>query len=89
MSFSKNRYTTDINEIYENSKNIMDITNVDITFEDIDEETIDLFIKNKTYFKKIRKWDYKLINKILYSYYEVHKSLTKTEIDVLHIGFDG
>ena len=42
----------DINEIYENSKNIMDITNVDITFEDIDEETIDLFIKNKTYFKK-------------------------------------
>ena len=66
MSFSKNRYTTDI-----------------------DEETIDLFIKNKTYFKKIRKWDYKLINKILYWYYEVHKSLTKTEIDVLDIGFDG
>ena len=66
MSFSKNRYTTDIHE-----------------------ETIDLFIKNKTYFKKIRKWDYKLINKILYSYYEVHKSLTKTEIDVLDIGFDG
>ena len=80
----------DINEIYNSSKNIDDYAlDIETTFEDIDEETIDLFIKNKAYFKRIKKWDYEIIDKILCSYYDVHKSLVKTEIDVLGISFDG